>query len=169
MFMKVSQYMPIVAVCAMMGVATTAHAEPKSVAHQKELVGCYERINFSPAFAKQVNLTEYWTQPYQWFCFEQDGTFSSAMSTQYEQKTTKSLQQTFSVLPKVFRHEIVKEGIVKTADDKGLEVLYWQATLMDKDITTPDGTLVPKGALVMGLINPQTGDIMYWRYLKKLK
>lgn len=167
--MKVSQYMPIVAVCAMMGVATTAHAEPKSLTKKSELVGCYERINFSPEFAKQVNPTEYWTQPYQWFCFEQDGTFSSVMSTQYEQKTTQSLRHTFSVLPKVFHYEIVKEGIVKTADDKGLEVLYWQTTLMDKNITTPDGTIVPKGALVMGVINPQTGELMYWRYLKKLK
>ncbi|MDO4895778.1 MAG: hypothetical protein Q3971_00330 [Moraxella sp.] len=158
-----------VAIIAMMSMATVAYAEPKPVTDKNELVGCYERINFSPTFAKQMNPQEYWVQPYQWFCFDQDGTFSSAMSTQYDQKTTQSLQRTFKVLPKTFRYEFIQKGIVKTADDKGLETLYWQTTFLDKDITAPDGTLVSKGVLIMGLIHPETGEMMYWRYLKKLK
>lgn len=61
----------------------SAFAEPKALTEASEMHGCWERINFSPEFSKQVNPTEYWAQPYQWFCFETDGKTTSMMSSEY--------------------------------------------------------------------------------------
>ena len=150
---------------------TTAHADPKPVSSAKELVGCYERINFSPEFTKLMNPKEYWPEPYQWFCFDSDGKFSSMMSTQHSEQTAAQLRQTLNRLPQVFRYDYVTSGVINTETVPGQPVqkLYWQVTFMDKNITTPDGTLVGKNTVVMGLIDPETDKVVYWRYLNKLK
>ena len=71
----------------------------------------------------------------------------------------------------MFRYDYVTSGVIKTETVPGQPVqkLYWQVTFMDKNITTPDGTLVGKNTVVMGLIDPETDKVVYWRYLNKLK
>lgn len=166
---KLTRY--TVGLCGLLMLATSVQAEPKPITNKKELVGCYERINFSPEFSKVVNKVEYWDQPYQWFCFEADGKFSMMMSTHYSKITTKELRKTLNSLPQVFKYDYITKGVIKTEAVPGQpeQTLFWQVTFLDKDITTPDGTFVPKNTTIMGLINPNDDKVVYWRYLTKLK
>lgn len=168
-FTKLMRY--TTGLCGLAMLATTVQAEPKPISNKKELVGCYERINFSPEFTKMMNPVEYWDQPYQWFCFEADGKFTSMMSTHHSKTTAKDLRKTLNTLPPVFKYDYVTKGVIKTEALPGNppQNLYWQVTFLDKDITIPDGTFVPKNTVVMGLINPETDKVIYWRYLNKLK
>lgn len=43
----------LLAVGLMFGATTTSYAEPKPLTHKKELLGCYERINFSTELSKK--------------------------------------------------------------------------------------------------------------------
>lgn len=150
-------------------VATTSHAESKPLANKKDLVGCYERISFSPAVARQMNPIEYWHEPYQWFCFKKDGALSSLMLPYYQRQTSQSLARTFKRTPSNIRYDFLAKGMMQVQDINTQEMTYWQMTVLDENMTTSDGTLVPKNTVIMALINPKNDTIIYWRYLKKLK
>lgn len=159
----------LLAVGLMFGATTTSYAEPKPLTHKKELFGCYERINFSTELSKKMNEIGYPESAYEWFCFDKHGKFSSMGSTAHETQTSKGLTKILDSLPQVFKYDYVTKGVAKIEALSGEQTLYWQVTFLDKDITTPDGTFVPKNTLIMGLIHPETDKIVYWRYLKKLK
>lgn len=165
--LKMSSY--LLAVGLAFGVSTAVYAEPKPLTNKKELVGCYERINFSAELSKLMNEIGYIESPYEWFCFDKNSKFSSMGSTAYEAQTTKGLSKTLDSLPQVFKYDYVTKGVAKIEAVNGQQTLYWQVTFLDKDITTPDGTFIAKNTLIMGLINPETDKVVYWRYLKKLK
>lgn len=166
---RLKAVMRVVAVSIVMSVTMTTHAEPKPVATKKDLVGCYERIYFSPEVAQQMNPIEYWSQPYQWFCFKKDGTLDSVMLPYYQRQTARSLERSFKRTPANAEYDVITKGMIQTKDIHTQELSYWQVTLLDKAMTTSDGTFIPKNTLLMALINPANDTIIYWRYLKKLK
>lgn len=145
----------------------TAHAEPIPLKHKSQLTGCYERINFSPELTKQMNPTEYWTQPYQWFCFKKNGEFFGMMSSHYQKYGVRALQRAKSS-PKS-RYDLLSRSMIKIEGVDTQEESYWQVSLLDTEVIATDGTIMPKNTVMMGLIDPQRGTVVYWRYLKKLK
>lgn len=148
-------------------VSLTAHAELIPLKHKSQLTGCYERINFSPELAKQMNPVEYWAQPYQWFCFKKDGTLFHVMSSHYQKQTARTLKNTPDL--SVLRYDLLGRGMIKIEGANAEQETYWQVLLLDKSTVASDGTTMPKNTLMMGMINPQRGTVVYWRYLKKLK
>lgn len=147
----------------------TAHAEPIPLKHKSQLTGCYERINFSPELTKQMNPTEYWAQPYQWFCFKKDGTFFQVMSLHYQRYTERNLWRLLKMPMPTHRYDFLSRGVVKIEGANVEQETYWQVSLLDKNTVASDGTIMPKNTLMMGMVNPQRGTVVYWRYLKKLK
>lgn len=143
----------------------SAYAEPTPLMNKKQLVGCYERINFSPEFTKQINPVEYWQQPYQWFCFKRDGTFVSVMSSHYQKHTNRSLTRSE---PPLSRYDFLSKGVIKIEGESMTDESYWQISSLNQGMTTSDGTVIPKNALLMGLVDPKRGTIVYWRYLQKI-
>lgn len=147
------------------GGAITTHAEPIPLMNKKQLTGCYERINFSAEFAKQMNPTEYWLQPYQWFCFKRDGKFFNVMSSHYQRHTVRSLGD---LDLSQSRYDFLSKGMIKIEGEDMMDDSYWQISSLRQNITMADGTILPKNTLVMGLVDPRRGTVVYWRYLKKL-
>lgn len=150
-----------------------AAANAQAVAASKpttaqELVGCYERINFTPAMMQEMNKTEYWPQPYQYFCFLPDGTFASMMSDKPRRGSAESLRKTLEVLPQVFTYGF-QSGFIVIQSVDGRESTVWDAMILLEDSNTVDGTPTPKGTLVMGMLAPDASGIEYWRYLKPLR
>ena len=91
---------------ALFALSLGAKADNLPVQSMKDIEGCWERIVFSEPVKKQMNPVEPWPAPYQWFCFEADGTYSSVMSTQPIKTSATELRQAFKALPKSFRYTV---------------------------------------------------------------
>lgn len=143
--------------------------ENRPVTSAKQIVGCYERINFSPELMKQLNPVEPWIAPYQWFCFEPNGKLSSMMSSEYEKHTAKELRSVLGTMPTPFTYQYVGNNSIRISDDAGYERYDWFSYFYTEDKAAPDGTVVKKGTLVMAVPDPSGKKVIYWRYLKPLK
>ena len=139
------------------------------VTSAKDVVGCYERINFSPALMSQMNPVEPWKSPYQWFCFEPNGKFMWTGSSEYRQYTARELRNTLNKMPSPFHYQYIGNNTIRIGDDAGREVYDWISYFYTENRTAPDGTKTDKGTLVMAVFDADKGQAVYWRYLKKLK
>jgi hypothetical protein len=137
---------------------------PKSA---KDIMGCWERIDLSEKAKKQMNEQEHWPMRYQWFCFEPDGTLQSYMSNRSEKLTSAQLREMFKQIPKVFVYSVLPNGIIKTEDRAGREILHWSAGFLGNNMLI-DQQVLEKGTLMMALSNPEQNKAVYWRFLKRV-
>lgn len=137
---------------------------PKSA---KDIMGCWERIDLPEAAKKRMNAKEYWPMRYQWFCFEPDGTLQSYMSNTPTTITSAQLREMFKQIPKVFVYSVLPNGIIKTEDHAGREILHWSAGFLGSRMQI-DQQVLEKGSLMMALSDPQQNKAIYWRFLKRI-
>lgn len=148
-----------------------AAAENRQISSAKEAVGCWERINFTPKFEKTINPTEYFPGNYQWYCFDKDGKFSNMNSTHYSPQTEKGLRDTLNKVPQVFKYSLLNKGVIltETVEGQPKQTIPWGVVFTTEDKTGADGTPIPKGSMIMGILHPDNGQVIYWRYLKRVK
>jgi len=142
-------------------------AQNAPVERADDIIGCYEKINFSEEAQKQINDIEPWPMPYQWFCFESDGTLYTMGSNRYEKHSSKSLREIFKVLPKDITYTIIQPGIIKTEQKSVNQTLIWGGNFMGAAVLF-DQTVFEKGTFFMSIFSPKKQKNIYYRYLKKL-
>ena len=148
--------------------ALSLAAQNPPVVSDQEIIGCWERINFSEKAQKTLNEIEPWPLPYQWFCFEQDGTLYSLNTSSYSKQTSASLRDAFKVIPKDVKYTILQKGIIKTEQKSIQQTLVWGANFTGNK-SLFDGKDIDKGTLFMSLYNQKKGKNVYYRYLKKVE
>ena len=153
---------------ALFALSLGAKADNLPVQSMKDIEGCWERIVFSEPVKKQMNPVEPWPAPYQWFCFEADGTYSSVMSTQPIKTSATELRQAFKALPKSFRYTVEPNGFIKTEALNGQETYYWASAFLGQDVNFDNKTL-RKGTLIMSIPSEDGSTGIYWRYLNRVK
>lgn len=132
-----------------------------------DLVGCWERVDFSEEAKKKINEIEPWPTRYQWFCFEQDGTLSSFMSTESKKMTPSELRELFKQIPIEFSFELLPNSIIKTEGKSAKQTIYWSSALLGNTVTFDD-KVIEKGTLIMSLFDNNKKKVVYSRYLKRL-
>lgn len=147
---------------------TFAFALNPPVERAEEVIGCWERINFSEKAQKMLNEIEPWPLPYQWFCFEPDGTLYSLNTSSYSKHTSVSLREAFKVIPKDVTYTILQKGILKTEQKSAQQTLVWGANFTGNK-SLFDGKVIEKGTLFMSLYNQKKEKNVYYRYLKKIE
>lgn len=144
-----------------------AQAPNTPVKGASEIIGCWERIDFSDEAKKQINEIEPWPIRYQWFCFEPDGTYSSFGSSTPRTMTSATLKEMFKSLPKEFTYSVLPNGVIKTEAKSGKETLYWPSAFKGST-NTFDQKVIEKGTLIMFLVDGKKNKAVYHRYLKRL-
>ena len=142
-------------------------AQNVPVVRADEIIGCYELIGFSKDARKEINEIDPWPIPYQWFCFEPDGTLYTMGSTKYEKLTSKSLHEIFKELPKDITYTILQPGIIKTEQKSVNQNLIWGGNFMGNTVLF-DQTVFEKGTFIMSIFSQEKQKNIYYRYLKKL-
>ena len=137
-----------------------------------DIVGCWERIDFSKEAQKKVNEIEPWPIRYQWYCFESDGYLHTMGSTKHTTQTSATLHDSFKSLPKETKYTIPQKGIILTVQNipnsTSKQSLTWGANFTG-DTVIFDGKTVNKGALIMSLYNKEKQKNVYYRYLVRVK
>ena len=137
-----------------------------------DIIGCWERADFSKAAQKKINEIEPWPIRYQWYCFESDGYLYTYASTKYTKQTSASLRELFKALPKDIKYTIPHKGIIRTEQDipnsTSKQSLAWGANFME-DAVLFDGKTLDKGTLIMSLYNKEKQKNVYYRYLVRVK
>jgi hypothetical protein len=151
--------------CLFPALATSATNTP--VADKQDIIGCWERIKFSEAANKHLNEVEPWPLPYQWFCFEPDGTLYSLMTSNYSKHTSASLREAFIAIPKDVMYTLPQKGILITDQKSTQQKLVWAAYFTGKK-TEFDGKVLEKGTLFMALFSEKKKKNVYVRYLKRV-
>lgn len=146
-----------------------AYAVNQPVENASEIVGCWERVDFSEQAKKTLNEIEPRPIRYQWFCFEPDGTLYSANSSTYEKQTSKSLREAFKSLPKDITYTLVEKGILKTEQKSAKQTIIWGAKFMGGSPVSFDGKVFDKDTFIMTLISKEKQQVVYYRYLKRIE
>ena len=87
--------------------AASAQVQNTPVTDAKEIIGCWERVDFSDEAKKMMNEIEPWPIRYQWFCFESDGTLSTYASSKPANLTAAQLRDLLKSLPKTFSYSVL--------------------------------------------------------------
>ena len=132
-----------------------------------DIVGCWERIDFSEEAKKKINEIEPWPIRYQWYCFETDGTLYTYGSTDYTKQTSTSLREMFKLVPKEISYSFPQKGIIKTEHRSGKQTIIWASTFMGNTVSFDQKT-IEKGTLIMALYDSQKNKPVYYRYLKRV-
>lgn len=148
--------------------ATNVQAQNTPVANAREIVGCWERIDFSDDAKRRMNEIEPWPIRYQWFCFEPDGTFSTYGASSPAKLTAAQLRDLLKPLPKAFSYSVLPQSIIKTEALSGQETLYWAAAFLGTSRAF-DQKVIDKGTLIMSLFDQRKNRPVYWRYLKRIQ
>lgn len=139
------------------------------ITKKSQLVGYWKMIELPK---KEMNKTNPWPLPYQWFYFDTNGKVYSMMASENKEYTLKELKDIFSLLPNNKTPNFSIEGqfvIIDNPERKGyLEI--WGANIFAQDI---EG-LANKGDLIMTLDesnkkNQITGNVVYYRLLRPIK
>ena len=138
------------------------------VERAEDIIGCWERVDFSEEAQKQINEVEPWPIRYQWFCFEPDGTMYTYGSSTYSKQTSESLHEAFKALPKDITYTILQKGIVKTEQKSAQQTLIWGANFMGNSVLF-DGKVLEKGTFFMSIFSQERRKNVYYRYLKKIQ
>lgn len=153
---------------ALLAIPYSAHADNTPLKSAKDIEGCWERVVFSEAVKKQMNPVDPWPAPYQWFCFDADGTYSSLMSTNPSKISAAELRSMFKTLPQTFRYAVLPKGFVKTEAINGQETYYWASGFLGQD-TYFDNQIIRKGTLIMSVPSQDGKTGIYWRYLTRVQ
>jgi hypothetical protein len=145
-----------------------SHAAENSPVKLEDVVGCWERITFSDAAQREMNLVEPWPAKYQWYCFSADGTLQSMSSSTPKEVSDDTLRSTLAAMPKDISFRIPEEGIIITDQPSADQRLAWGASLSTEDILF-DGVVVSKGTLIMSLYSDKENKNVYYRYLKRVE
>lgn len=139
------------------------------ITKKSQLNGCWKMIELPK---KDMNKSNPWPLPYQWFYFDANGKVYSMMASEDKEYTSKELKDIFSLLPKNKTPNYTLEGdfvIIDNAESKEyLEI--WGTNIFAQDI---DG-LAKEGDLLMTLDesnkkNRITGNVVYYRLLRPVK
>jgi len=151
--------------------STFASALNPPIKTPEDIIGCWERINFSKDAQDKINEIEPWPGRYQWFCFDADGNFSSMASTRPQNVTSKSLQEAFAILPKETKYTIIQRGIVKTVqifqNSTSKQIIHWGANFLGRSVFF-DNKTIKKGTLIMSIYDPEKQKNVYHRYMIKI-
>ena len=151
--------------------STSALALNPSVKSPDEIIGCWERIDFTEETQKKINAIEPWPVRYQWFCFESDGTLNTYGSTKRSKQTSTSLRKLFEILPKGIRYTIPHKGIIKTEQNipgsTSKQTIIWGANFRG-DTVLFDGKTLEKGMLIMSIFDKSKEKNVYYRYLRRV-
>jgi hypothetical protein len=137
------------------------------VESHKQLTGCWMRVVFSQTKMKEMNtIGEPWTNPHQWFCFTNDGSFN--MKTSNKTETETSLKTIFKNLPTLNQFEVLQPGIVKTSHkERKKDTIFWNSAILKRSLTI-ENTTMPPGTILMTILHPKTKQPVYYRFLTKL-
>ncbi len=133
-----------------------------------DIIGCWERVDFSEAAQKQINEIEPWPIRYQWFCFESDGTLYTYGSSVYSKQTSTSLREAFKSLPKEITYSVLQKGIIKTEQKSAQQTLIWGGNFMGNPVFF-DGKVFEQGTFIMSLYSQKKQKNIYYRYLKRVQ
>ncbi|MDH5766154.1 MAG: hypothetical protein OEZ38_09070 [Gammaproteobacteria bacterium] len=137
-----------------------------------DVIGCWERVDFSKAAQKKINEIEPWPIRYQWYCFEPDGYLYTYGSTKYTTQTSESLRDLFKALTKDIKYTIPHKGIIRTdqniPNSTSKQSLAWGANSMG-DTVLFNGKTLSKGTLIMSLYSKEKQKNIYYRYLVRVK
>lgn len=147
---------------------TLVHAQNLPIENSKDIIGCWERVDFSEEAQKRINEIEPWPTRYQWFCFEPDGILYSYGSSTYSKQTSKSLREALKLLPKDITYTVLQKGVIKTEQKSAHQTLIWGGAFMGNSVSF-DGKVFEKGTFIMSLYSPKKEKPVYYRYLKKIQ
>jgi hypothetical protein len=147
---------------------TFALALNPPVERAEDIIGCWERVDFSEEAQKQINEIEPWPIRYQWFCFEPDGTLYTHGSSTYSKQTSESLHEAFKVLPKDITYTILQKGIIKTEQKSAQQTLIWGGNFMGNPVFF-DGKAFEKGTFIMSIFSQEKRKNIYYRYLRRIQ
>lgn len=153
---------------ATLSFATPATAQNRPITNAQDIVGCWERIDFSEEAQKMLNEIEPWPVRYQWFCFEPDGRLSTMSSTTPIETTAAELRKVMDTLPRTFSYTVLPQSIMKTEMLSGKETLYWASAFLGASRAF-DQKVVEEGTLIMSLFDRKKNKPVYWRYLKRVQ
>lgn len=145
-----------------------AAAQNTPITNAKDVVGCWQRIEFSEQIRKKINEIEPWPAQHQWYCFEADGSLQSLHSNYAQTPNANELRKAFSQLPNEFTWQLLPNSMIKTEGKNGRESLIWAAAFLGKSVIF-DEKVIEKGALIMSLYDQTKRRGVYYRYLQRVR
>lgn len=154
---------------ALIAIPCWAQTRNIPVSSVSQIIGCWERIDFSENVKKKMNQFEPWPIRFQWFCFDPDGIYSMYGSSQPQTLTSAELREMFRRLPKEFSYSLLPNGIIKTEARSGRETLFSDSAFMGNSYSF-DHKIIEKGTLIMALVDRRGNKdkVVYYRYLKRV-
>jgi len=148
---------------------TFAHGQANTPIERAEhLVGCWQVIKMPDDLKKKVNEIDIGAPAYEWFCFSQSGTMNTMGSSTPRSVTTRELREAFAALPADISFAVVQPGTVRTIQRSTGQTLTYATSFKGITSVLPDGSTIPKGALVMGFFDFNKNRPVYWRYLLRM-
>lgn len=151
-------------------VSTSVLAQNSPVTNASEVIGCWERIDFSEEVKKKINEIEPWPARYQWYCFGSDGVLQSLHSSHAQTISSNDLKEAFAQLKdrSEFTWKILPNSFIQTTGKNGKENIFWASGFMGQTYNF-DQKVIEKGTLIMSIFDQAKNRPVYYRYLKRIQ
>lgn len=145
-------------------------AQNSPVTSASELIGCWERIDFSEEAKKKINEIEPWPARYQWYCFGSDGVLQSLHSSYTQTISSSDLKEAFAQLKdrSEFTWKLLPNSFIQTTSKNGKENIFWASGFMGASYSF-DQKVIKKGTLIMSIYDQEKNRPVYYRYLKRVQ
>lgn len=140
------------------------------VIEAKEIVGCWKRNIYSDRQMKRLSLFDFYDpvhQKFQWFCFEEDGTFRT-MTASRDMPFDEIFQIAKLSQPRM-TWKMIAPGVVRIEHkDDPKQNFNWLVSIASKQENFKNVKVKPN-ELCMGLINEDGTDYVLLRVLSKVQ
>lgn len=141
------------------------------ITNLRKLHGCWKRVVFSDEAMEKMNKIQLYPstfEKHQWFCFLDDNELYTKFKDRPEDLSLQDLIRNITSLPSVERYSLPQPGIILIHHLEAEQKTYWVtsvAVVADPSAAGP----VQDGDILMTIRDPETGEDLYVRHLRKIK
>ena len=137
------------------------------IENPSQLLGCWKRIIFPESVMKEMNSIEPFPLEHQWYCFLEDGELLVLHSNRDQDYSASRVIELVKVFPVVEEYSIPQAGIVLTHHKPAQQKTVWISSLITRNWTLA-GVELKAGDVLMTIRNRETGEDVYFRFLRKI-
>jgi hypothetical protein len=133
-----------------------------------QILGCWKKINFPDPVMEKMKKFGLTPLKYQWYyCFMEGGDLFSLNSSEDADYSASQLIEMSKIFPIVEEYSIPQAGVIFIYHRDAKQKMYWLSSLIARDWTL-EGVELIAGDLLMSIRDPNTGEDIYSRFLRRI-